>query len=118
MARATTFSDAFNAVAEPRRREIIDLLAERSGWAVNDLVLKMGIPQPAVSKHLSILRKVGLVSVMKQGKNRFYNLEGRGLKPLHDWVSQFERFWDDHLIKIKELSERKARESLSKKEKP
>jgi DNA-binding transcriptional ArsR family regulator len=117
MARLATTSDAFNAVAEPRRREIINLLAEKSGWSVTDLVIKLGIPQPAVSKHLSVLRQVGLVSVMKQGKNRFYNLEGRGLKPVHDWVSHFERFWDEHLQNIKELSERRAR-AISKKEKP
>lgn len=109
MARATTYSDAFNAVAEPRRREIIDLLAEKSGWAVNDLVLKLGIPQPAVSKHLGVLRKAGLVDVVKQGKNRFYNLQPEKLKPVHEWVKHFERFWTDHLERIKQEAEKRAR---------
>ena len=119
MARATTYSDAFNAVAEPRRREIIDLLAAKSGWAVNDLVLKLGIPQPAVSKHLGVLRKAGLVDVVRQGKNRFYNLEPSKLKTVFDWVKPFEKFWDEHLLRIKEIAEQRARQNLTQpKEKP
>jgi len=110
MPRAATTSDAFNAVAEPRRRDIIALLAFGRERAVGELVLKLGIPQPAVSKHLGVLRKVGLVSVLRQGKHRYYSLNPLELKPVHDWVKHFERFWDEHLDAIKETAEHKARQ--------
>jgi DNA-binding transcriptional ArsR family regulator len=94
MARAATTADAFNAVAEPRRREILDLLAagERP---VNDLVRSLGIPQPQVSKHLRVLREVGAVEVRDEGRQRVYRLNGPALKPIHDWVSNYERLWSD-----------------------
>jgi len=94
MARAATTTDAFNAVAEPRRRQILDLLAggERP---VNELVQQLGIPQPQVSKHLRVLREVGVVEVRDSGRQRLYRLNGRALKPIHDWVKTYERTWTE-----------------------
>lgn len=94
MARAATTTDAFNAVAEPRRREIVDALAEGE-LPVNDLVQRLGAPQPQVSKHLRVLREVGVVDVRDQGRQRLYRLNGPALKPIHDWVSNYERLWSD-----------------------
>jgi DNA-binding transcriptional ArsR family regulator len=110
MARAATTSDVFNAIAEPRRREIINLLAGGQTRTVGQLVDTLDIPQPAVSKHLGVLRKVGLVTVRKQGQHRLYELNGQELKPVHDWVKNFERFWSHHVDRIKERAERLARE--------
>ena len=92
MARAATTADAFNAVAEPRRRQILDVLAggERP---VNDLVRAVGLAQPQVSKHLRVLREVGVVDVREQGRQRLYRLNGRALKPIHDWVKNYEDTW-------------------------
>jgi DNA-binding transcriptional ArsR family regulator len=109
MARAATTSDAFNAVAEPRRREILDLLA-RGERPVNDLVAVLGLAQPQVSKHLRVLREVGLVSVRGAGQQRLYQLNAERLKAIHDWVETFEPFWDRQLDRIKERAERQARE--------
>ncbi|WP_033292019.1 ArsR/SmtB family transcription factor [Amycolatopsis jejuensis] len=94
MARAATTADVFNAVAEPRRREILDVLAggERP---VNDLVRLLGLGQPQVSKHLRVLREVGAVDVRDEGRQRLYRLNGRALKPIHDWVSRYERSWEE-----------------------
>ncbi|MGH3925023.1 MAG: ArsR/SmtB family transcription factor [Pseudonocardiaceae bacterium] len=94
MARAATTADAFNAVAEPRRRQILDVLAggERP---VNDLVTLLGLAQPQVSKHLKVLREVGLVDVRDEGRQRMYRLNGRPLKPIHDWVKNYERSWNE-----------------------
>jgi DNA-binding transcriptional ArsR family regulator len=96
MARAATTTDVFNAVAEPRRRQILDALAggERP---VNDLVHVLGLPQPQVSKHLRVLREVGAVEVRDQGRQRLYRLNGRALKPIHDWVRHYERSWSERL---------------------
>ena len=92
MARAATTADAFNAVAEPRRRQILDVLAggERP---VNDLVRELGLAQPQVSKHLRVLREVGAVDVRDDGRRRLYRVNGRALKPIHDWVKTYERTW-------------------------
>jgi DNA-binding transcriptional ArsR family regulator len=109
MPRAATTSDVFNAIAEPRRREIVDLLAMGAERDVTELVLKLGLPQPAVSKHLGVLRKVGLVAVHKAGQRRLYRLNAKELKPVHDWIQNFERFWTDQLASIKEAAERKAK---------
>jgi len=109
MARAATTSDVFNAIAEPRRREIVDLLALGAERDVTELVRKLGLPQPAVSKHLGVLRKVGLVAVHKAGQRRLYRLNPQELKPVHEWVQHFERFWTDHLTGIKEAAEQTAR---------
>ena len=94
MARAATTADAFNAVAEPRRRQILDLLAggERP---VNDLVRLLGLAQPQVSKHLRVLREVGAVDVREEGRQRLYSLNGQALKPIHDWVKGYERIWTE-----------------------
>jgi DNA-binding transcriptional ArsR family regulator len=94
MARAATTSDAFNAVAEPRRREILDLLAARE-WAVNDLVRLLGIAQPQVSKHLRVLREVDLVRVRDDGRQRVYRLNAEPLRPIHAWLSAYERLWNE-----------------------
>ena len=92
MARAATTADAFNAVAEPRRRQILDVLAagERP---VNDLVALLGLAQPQVSKHLRVLREVGLVDVRGAGRQRMYRLNGRPLRPIYDWVRNYEESW-------------------------
>ena len=94
MARAATTTDAFNAVAEPRRRQILDVLAggERP---VNDLVDALGLAQPQVSKHLRVLREVGAVDVREDGRQRLYRLNGHALKPIHDWVKDYERTWSE-----------------------
>jgi DNA-binding transcriptional ArsR family regulator len=110
MPRAATTSDVFNAVAEPRRRQIVDLLALDSERDVTEIVLKLGLPQPAVSKHLGVLRKVGLVDVHKAGQRRLYRLNPQELKPVHDWIQNFERFWTDQLASIKEAAELKAKQ--------
>src|SRR5262249_21634898 len=109
MARAPTTADVFNAIAEPRRRQIIELLAGRGALAVGALVAAVGLPQPAVSKHPGVLRKVGIVSVAQQGQQRLYRLEASELKPVHDWVRNFEQFWSHQLDRIKERAERKAK---------
>ena len=110
MARAATTSDVFNAIAEPRRREIITVLAGGSARTVGDLVKTLDIPQPAVSKHLGVLRKVGLVTVSNRGHHRLYELNAQELKPVHDWVKHFERFWTHQADRIKARAERLARE--------
>jgi DNA-binding transcriptional ArsR family regulator len=94
MARAATTADAFNAIAEPRRRQILDVLAEGER-PVNDLVRRLGLGQPQVSKHLRVLREVGAVDVRSQGRERLYRLNGRALKPIHDWVKEYEQTWSD-----------------------
>jgi DNA-binding transcriptional ArsR family regulator len=110
MARAATTTDVFNAIAEPRRRAIIDLLVDGKEHPVGAVVESLGLPQPAVSKHLSVLRKVGIVSVTKRGQLRLYRLNAEELKPVHDWVKTYERFWTHQLHRIKERAERKAAE--------
>lgn len=114
MSRAATTSDVFNAIAEPRRREIIGLLADGRSRSVGELVDAMELAQPAVSKHLGVLRTVGLVSVERLGKSRLYALNPTELKPIHDWVKPFERFWSHQLARIKEQAERKALERSKK----
>jgi DNA-binding transcriptional ArsR family regulator len=104
MARAATTTDAFNAVAEPRRREILELLA-RGERPVNDLVARLRLGQPQVSKHLRVLREVGLVDVRDEGRQRVYRLNGRRLKPIHDWVKRFERSWEERFAVLDELLE-------------
>ncbi|MBV9887402.1 MAG: helix-turn-helix transcriptional regulator [Acidobacteria bacterium] len=105
MPRASTTSDAFNAVAEPRRRDILNYLAlqERS---VNEIVDSLSMEQPSVSKHLRVLKDVGLVNVRRDGRNMFYRTNAEAIRPLHEWTRTFERFWQHQLNKIKELAER------------
>lgn len=114
MSRAPTTSDVFNAIAEPRRREIIHLLASGQPRSVGELVGAMKLAQPAVSKHLSVLKAVGIVSVQQQGKKRLYTLNPAELKPVHDWVQPFERLWSHQLDRVKERAERKAAERAAK----
>src|SRR5919199_3498492 len=109
MARAATTADAFNAVAEPRRRQILDALA-RGEHAVNDLVALLGLAQPQVSKHLRVLREVGLVDVRDHGRQRLYRLNGRPLKPIHDWVKRFERSWTERFEALDEVLDELKRE--------
>ena len=99
MARVATTADTFNAVAEPRRRELLDALAGGEK-AVNALVALLGLAQPQVSKHLRVLREVGAVQVRDQGRRRLYRLNGRALKPIHDWVSGFERAWSERFDEL------------------
>lgn len=110
MPRAATTTDAFNAIAEPRRRAIIAVLVDGRAHAVGEVVERLRIPQPAVSKHLGVLRKVGIVSVSRHGQRRLYRLNAKELKPVHDWVKTYERFWTHQLDRIKEQAERKMAE--------
>ena len=104
MARAATTADAFNAIAEPRRRQILDVLAagERP---VNDLVSLLGLNQPQVSKHLGVLREVGAVEVRREGRQRLYRLNGSALKPIHDWVKNYERTWSERFERLDDVLE-------------
>ena len=110
MPRAATTSDVFNAIAEPRRREIIGLLAGRGEQAVGDLAGALRLPQPAVSKHLRVLRRVQLVTASRRGRRRVYRLEPRELKTVFDWIKYYERFWSHQISRITERAERRARE--------
>jgi len=113
MPRASTTSDAFNAVAEPRRRQILDYLAlhERS---VGDVVASLGLEQPSVSKHLRVLQKVGLVRVRRHGRHMLYQTNAEAIRPLHEWTKTFERLWAHQLTRIKERAEAKTTEPDNK----
>jgi DNA-binding transcriptional ArsR family regulator len=104
MARAATTTDAFNAVAEPRRREILDVLADGER-AVNELVRELGVAQPLVSKHLRVLRAVGVVEVRGEGRQRLYRLNGPALKPIHDWVKAYEGTWSERFELLDDVLE-------------
>ena len=109
MARSATTSDVFNAIAEVRRREIVGLLAGRE-LSVNDLVASIDdLTQPQVSKHLRVLREVGLVNVRHEGRLRWYSLDADQLQPIYEWVQTFERYWDHQLSSVKKLAEAKAK---------
>ena len=99
VARAATTTDAFNAIAEPRRRQILDLLAAGE-LPVNDLVGRLGLAQPQVSKHLRVLREVGLVDVRDEGRQRMYRLNGGPLKPIADWLGRFEQTWTERFDRM------------------
>jgi DNA-binding transcriptional ArsR family regulator len=114
MARAATTTDVFNAIAEPRRREIIGMLSDGGEHAVGDVVLRLRMAQPAVSKHLGVLRKVGVVTVSKRGQMRYYRLNAKELKPVHDWVKVYERFWAHQLDRIKLRAEQKMMEQIAR----
>ena len=104
MARAATTSDAFNAVAESRRRDILNYLAmgERS---VTEIVDAMEMEQPSISKHLKVLKGVGLVGVRREGRQMLYTVNANAIRPLHEWTSTFERLWKHQLLRIKERAE-------------
>jgi DNA-binding transcriptional ArsR family regulator len=119
MARAATTSDAFNAVAEPRRRAILDILAAGGELPVNDLVRLLGLAQPQVSKHLRVLREVGAVDVRDQGRQRLYRLNGHALKPIHDWVKTYERLWSERFdeldVVLEDLKQKEEQNGRSRK---
>ena len=102
MARIPTTHDPFNAVAEPKRRKILEALgaAERS---VNEIVELLGWPQPMVSKHLAVLKKVGLVRERREGRQRLYRINMEKLKPIHDWVTPFERYWSESFDRLDDV---------------
>ncbi len=107
MARAATTSDAFNAVAEPRRREILNFLAVKER-PVGDIVATLRLEQPSVSKHLRVLRNVGLVHVRRNGRQKLYRTNAEAIRPLHEWSRTFERYWQHQLNRVKERAEVKT----------
>lgn len=114
MARAAATSDVYTAIAEPRRRQILELL--RGGERpVSELVRKVEIGQPAVSKHLRVLREVELVNVRRDGRRRLYSLNGEALEPVHEWV---ERFWSHQLDAIQARAEARSRGQATKEDDP
>jgi DNA-binding transcriptional ArsR family regulator len=106
MARAATTSDAFNAVAEPRRREILEFLATRER-SVGEIGMRLGFEQPSVSKHLRVLLEVKLVEVRRDGRRMLYRANAEAIRPLHEWTSRFERLWKHQLLRVKERAEKK-----------
>jgi len=108
MARAATTSDAFNAVAEPCRREILNYLAVQER-PVGDIVASLGMEQPSISKHLRVLRDVGLVHVRRDGRQKFYRTNAEAIRPLHEWTSKFEKYWQHQLKRVKERAEEKPK---------
>jgi DNA-binding transcriptional ArsR family regulator len=109
MPRAATTSDAFNAVAEPRRRQILSYLALRER-PVGDIVETLSLDQPSVSKHLRVLRRVGLVRVRCEGRHKFYRTNAEAIRPLHEWAGTFERYWQHQLLGVKTRAEEKMSE--------
>ena len=107
MARAATTSDAFNAVAEPRRRQILLFIADRE-YSVNEIVDGLRFDQPSVSKHLRVLRDTGLVRMRCNGRQKLYQTNADGIRPLHEWAGEFERYWTHQLNRVKERAEKKA----------
>ena len=115
MARAATTSDVFNAVAEPRRREILIFLLDRER-PVTDIVEQLRLDQPSVSKHLRVLRDVGLVRVRRNGRHQLYQTRADGIRPLHEWASAFERYWSHQLLRVKQRAEQMAQTAETKTE--
>jgi DNA-binding transcriptional ArsR family regulator len=110
MPRAATTTDAFNAVAEPRRRDILNYLALQE-QSVGDIAVRLGLEQPSVSKHLRVLKEVGLVYVRRDGRRMLYRVNAEAIRPLHEWTKTFERFWQHQLSRVKELAERRGNPS-------
>ena len=102
MAPTPTTTDAFNAVAEAGRRQLLDALGTGEA-TVGELVDRLGITQPQVSKHLGVLRAVGVVLVRVDGRHRWYRVNGPALRPIHDWVRTFERTWNERLDRLDDL---------------
>jgi|HubBroStandDraft_2_1064218.scaffolds.fasta_scaffold1573998_1 DNA-binding transcriptional ArsR family regulator len=115
MARAATTSDVFNAVAEPRRREILTLLVVKE-LPVGDIVALLKVDQPSVSKHLRVLRDVGLVHMRRNGRHKLYRTNAHAIQPLHQWAETFERYWTHQLNRVKERAEAKAKRIAEDKE--
>ena len=109
MPRSPTTLDVFSAIAEPRRRRVLELLGDGQEQPVGRLVDRLGWSQPTVSKHLGVLRAVGLVDVRPEGREHLYRLNGKALRPVHEWTGSFERFWSTHLDNIQRRAEEKAR---------
>ena len=109
MPRAATTSDPFNAIAEPRRRDILEFLAPRER-AVNDVVAALSLAQPSVSKHLRVLLHVGLVEVRRDGRQLLYRTNAKALRPIHEWTGRFERYWRSQLLRVKERAERQSKQ--------
>ena len=114
MPRTATTTDVFNAIAEPRRREIIGVLVDGRERAAGDVVKVLRMPQPAVSKYLGVLRKVGVVTVVKRGQHRLYRLHAAQLKPIHDWVKPYEQYWTHQIGRIKQRAEQKAMDRITR----
>jgi DNA-binding transcriptional ArsR family regulator len=114
MARAATTSDAFNAVAEPRRREILTYLAGQER-PVGAIVVALRLRQPSVSKHLRVLRDVGLVRMRRDGRRKMYRTNVEAIRPLHAWTGEFARFWQHQLVQVKERAEAKMAQASLKK---
>ena len=104
MARTPTTYDPFNAVAEPKRRQILEALG-RQELSVNDIIQKLGWKQPMVSKHLSVLKQVGLVSERRVGRQRLYRVNAEQLKPIYEWVAPFEHYWSERFNRLDEILE-------------
>jgi DNA-binding transcriptional ArsR family regulator len=102
MARIPTTHDPFNAVAEPKRRKILEALGPNE-LSVNEIVDLLHWPQPMVSKHLGVLKKVGLVRERREGRQRLYHVNMEQLKPIHDWVTPFEQYWTESYNRLDEL---------------
>ena len=117
MARAATTSDVFNAVAEPRRRAILIFLLEGER-PVTDIVEQLRLDQPSVSKHLRVLREVGLVRMRRNGRHKLYQTRADGIRPLHEWASTFERYWSHQLLRVKQRAEQMAQADETKTDKP
>lgn len=115
MARAATTSDSFNAVAEPRRRQILEYLADDER-EVGEIVIALRMEQPSVSKHLGVLRKVGLVRVRRNGRHMLYRTDASAILPLHEWTKFFEKLWTNQLHRVKDRAEQKELEKLYMKE--
>jgi DNA-binding transcriptional ArsR family regulator len=111
MPRASTTSDAFNAIAEPRRRDILNYLALQDERSVTEIVDGLGLEQPSISKHLRVLRDVGLVTVRREGRQMLYRLNAEAIRPLHEWTGKFERYWKHQLLRVKERAEAKDHSS-------
>jgi DNA-binding transcriptional ArsR family regulator len=108
MPRAATTSDAFNAVAEARRRDILSLLVTQER-PVGEIVISLGMEQPSVSKHLRVLKDVGLVKVRRDGRRMLYSTNAEAIRPLHEWTSMFEKYWKHQLLRVKERAELKIK---------
>jgi len=112
MSRSAYPADVFSAIAAPRRRQVIAVLSDGQEHAVNEIVVRMKMAQSPVSKHLGALHKAGVVTVVKRGQHRMYRLKPEALRPVHDWVKVFERYWTHQVDQIKQRAERKALERL------